>query len=691
MSENSIGPDSFDEQQQIKSLNVPEEGVIENADPLFLDIPDDELVKIIDQSKDNNESFYETNYNLTARRKKNKTYSLGRQLDDKEKNKEFKKYEARSLNNVLYEIESSLKPLAMSHLPDMIVLPGSEEPEKQKTAEDLTKVINDTNKKRSFRKTLAIGFKHLPVYFTACIKAVWDPSIGKNGDFKFVNVHPNFIVADHNAKTNDADEMEVIIETFPTTVQGLFMRFPTKIEDLKEELKKDGVQLDKDKQTWKDLSTQVNAQEVWFTWYKKKDSKDLIKDPTLTVYEPGVKWEKIEGVIWKYKNVILDKMLNPNFDHVGEDAYFVQDDPNDPNTKRELKPEDMMAIMMSGNYQGIQKEKTYHNYFDRPRKPYFFFGYDQWGEIPYDETSRIEQNIRNQENLDDISKRIIDKLKQRVKHFWSKESGLKAVDVQRMDMENPNLDALVDGDLAKVHKSIDPERPDAAEYKSKQDVKSDMYAIAHASAIRGDLQSDVATTNQIGREADFTTTDDVVEETINSACEWASGWQMQFVKLRYTEEHMRQILGASGTSTSIKLRRDVLSDGMEVMTKASSTDKLKAQRNAIETAKLGPPYTNPVDFFKDMDMNDPEGRTERGMMMVSDPAGFYAKYVLKLEGTQQLTQALGVAPIAGQPPVAPGQPTLAPQAPAGPTPVNTSATPAQPPLGVQASPSNGIL
>jgi hypothetical protein len=682
MTENFIGPNSMDEQQQITSLSVPEEGIVENADPLFLDIDDDELVKIIDQSKESNDSFYEKNYNLTARRKKNKTFLMGRQLDDKEKKNELKNYEARSLNNVLYEIETSLKPLAMSHLPDMIVLPGSEDPEKQKTADDLTIAINDTNKKRQIRKALALGFKHLPAYFTAGIKAVWDPSIGKNGDFKFINVHPNFIVLDHHAKTNDADEMEIIIETFPTTVQGLFMRFPAKIAELKEELKKDGVNLD-DKETWKDLATEVNAQEVWFTWYKKKDTKDSVKDPTLTVSEPGVKWEKVEGTIWKYKNVILDKMLNPNFDYVGEDSYYIKDNPQDPEAKRELKPEEMLMMMMTGNYQGIQKEKIYHNYFDKPRKPYFFFGYDQWGEIPYDETSRIEQNIRNQENLDDISKRIIEKLKQRVKHFWSKESGLKSGDIQKMDMENPKLDALVEGDLSKVHKNIDPERPDASEYKSRQDLKSDMYAVAHASAIRGDLQSDVATTNQIGREADFTTTDDLVEETINAACEWMADWQMQFIKLRYTEEHMKQILGASGSSTFLKLRRDMISDGMEVVTKSSSTDKLKAQRNALETAKLGPPYTNPVDFFKDMDMNDPEGRTERGMMMVTDPAGFYAKYVLKMDNTQAMAGALAAAPVQGQ--------ETAQPAPQGPTVTDTSATPAQPPLNVQASPSNGIL
>jgi len=684
-----IGPKSTDEQQAIKSLSVPEEGVIMNADPLAMDIPDEELVKIIDQRIDDSKKFFDEKKNLTERRKKNVTYLFGRQIDDKEKREELKKYEARSLNNVLYEIETSLKPLAMSHIPDMIVLPGTDDPAKQQAAKDLTNVVNDTNKKRKQRKTVSLGFKHLPAYFVGCIKARWDSSLGKDGDYRFDIVHPNLIVVDHTAKVNDSEEMSFIAETLPITVQELFMRFPAKKDELTQELKKDGVQLGQE--AWKDLATEVNATEVWFTWYKKKDTKEMMKDLNVNIFEPGVKWEKVEGVLWKYRTVLLDKMLNPNFDYEGEDVLNVQDNPNDPNSKHELAPEEMMMRMMTGDMSGVQKERIYHNYFDNPQKPYFFFGYEQWGEQPLDETSRIEQNIRNQENLDDIGKRIVDKLKQRVKHIWSKESGLKSGDIQKLDMENPMLDALVEGDLAKVHKSIDPERPDAAEYKSTGDIKGNMYAVAHASAIRGDLQSDVATSNQIGREADFTTADDLVEETVNAAYEWMSGWQMQFIKLRYTEEHLRQIVGPKGSDTFIRLRRDSVSDGMEVIIKSSTTDKLKAQRNAMEMAKLGAPYTNPIDFFRDMDVNDPEGRAERGMEFATNPAGYVVKYIMGLKDTGAMVNTLlnsgqQVGAMVGAPAPAP-----APTAPQGPTPTNTAATPAPPPPGNPASPNNGIL
>lgn len=686
MNETFVGPKSMDEQQHVVSLNVPEEGVIMNADPLSMDISDDELVKIINQRIDASQDFYKNKKNLIERRKKNVTYLFGRQIDDKEKRDELKKYEARFLDNTLYEIETSLKPLAMSHLPDMIVLPGSDDPERKQAAKDLTLAINDTNKKRKQRKSLALGFKHLPAYFVGCIKARWDPSIGKYGDFRFDVVHPNLLTLDHTAKVNDSEEMSFTAEDLPITVQELFMRFPDKKEKLIEQLKKDGVALG-DTPTWKDLASQVNATEIWFTWYKKKDSKEMIKDTSLSVFEPGVKWEKVEGVMWKYKDVLLDKMLNPNFDYEGEDVYYIQDNPQDPNSKHEVKPEEIMMMMMTGNYQDVKKEKVYHNYFGSPRKPYFFFGYEQWGEQPLDETSRIEQNIRNQENLDDMGKRMMDKLKQRVKHIWSKESGLKSADIQKMDMDNPMLDALVDGDLAKVHKSIDPERPDAAEYKAISDTKGRMYGVAHASAIRGELQSDVATTNQIGREADFTAADDLVEETINAASEWMAEWQMHFIKLRYTDEHMLQIAGSKGANTMIRLRRDMASDGMEVTVKSSTTDKLKAQKNALDmsNAKL----IDPLTFYEDMDMSDPEGRAEKLMYFLTDPATYMTKYILKLDNTQAMVGALGAAPLPGQPPVAPPPAPMAP--PQNPTVTNTAQVPAQPPMGVPASPANGIL
>jgi len=676
MDNNIISPFSADEQNLVNN-NLPlDEGVGQNTDPLALEIPDDELVKIIDQRITADKEFYDEKYNLTERRKKNEAFLFGRHINEKEKNGAFKKYETRANDNVLYEIESSLKPLAMSRLPDMMVLPGSEEPEKQETAKNLSNVINDLNKKRKQRKNLAIGFKHLPVYFTGVLKARWDPSLGDSGEERFDVVNPSLVVVSHTAKTNDVDEMDMVAELTPCSVQELFMKFPSKKQKLTDELVKNGVLL-KDKMDWKSLATEVDVWEVHFTWFKKKTGEVL--DQSLdTVFEPGVNWDKIEAVVWKYGEVILDKKLDPNFDYEGENVLTTQTDPQDISSKHELQPQDMMNALLTGDLSAIKKEKVYHNYFKAPRKPYFFFGYDQWGKIAYDETSRIEQNIRNQENLDDQVKRIVDQLKQRIKHIWSKESSMKADDVQRLDMDNPSIDVLVDGDINKVHGTVLPERPDAAQYKSVEDTRNRMYAVSGSTAVRGQLQSDVATTNQIAREADFTRSDDLVEDTINAACEWMADWRMQFIKLRYTEDHLVQKIGKNGSVVFNRLRRDMISDGMEVVTKSSSTDKLKAQNNALSAAKLGAPYTDPISFFEDMGMNDPEGRAEKGVIFSVDPNLYMTKYIMGLKDVQAMGTALN-----GTPPT-PGAPTEPPQ---NPTPTNTTAVASTPPATPSANPA----
>src|SRR3990167_6875654 len=110
---------------------------------------------------------------------------------------------------------------------------------------------------------------------------------------------------------------------------------------------------------------------------------------------------------------------------------------------------------------------------------------------------------------------------------------------------------------------------------------------------------------------------------------------------------------------------------MEVKITASGTDKAKRQKNAIEMAKLGPPFINPLDFFKDMDMNDPEGRAERGMMMSMDPAGYFMQFIKKME-VPQMAQALG-----GMPP--PGGAPMPGQSPQGSSPVNPAQVPIEPP------------
>lgn len=670
---------------------IPEEGIGLPSDPLALNIPDDELIKVVDKKIEDSKRFWKEKYSLADRRKKMERALFGRDIAEKERNQELKKYESRYSDNALYEIEATLKPVAMSHLPDLIVSPGNDTPESQLASEDISKAVNDDIKKRKNRQVLGLAFKHLPVYLTSIIKAQWNPEID---DYEFINVHPDNIVISKSATGTNADYMDFVAEVMTLTVQELVMRFPEKKQKLFEILRAKGLVVGEDEFTWKDLATEVKIWEVWFTWYKKADLTDEeqnVSDNSDTMGEPGNKWERVEGVLWKYGeddlSVVLKKIKNPNFDYEGDTKLFTYDDISNESTKRELRPEEMLMGALTGQLPpGTQQEQIYYNYFQYPRKPYFFMGYDQWGKVAIDETSRIEQNIYNQNSLNDQGKQIMDTLKQRVKHIWSTDSGLDAEAVQGMDMENPKLDALVDGNVNETHAAIVPERPDVAQFNALKQTKDNMFASAGATSLTGIVQSDVATTNQIAREQNFTRADDLVSDTTEAASEWMAQWSMQFIKLRYTDEHMRKLLGKSGQFTFLKLKRDQIDDGMEVIIKSSGTDKLKAQQNAMDMAKLGPPYVNPMDFFKDMDISDPEGRTERGMTLMIDPNLYMAQYVMGLKTVTDQANALN-----GQPPQGAQTPATSPgsvpppgglnaptTAPVGPSPVDTSAMPTNP-------------
>jgi len=86
------------------------ESVVQESSPITLDILDADIIKASDQWSRNYRTFYTNKYDLFQRRKKNETFVLGRQINEQEKKNELKPYETRSGDNVLYEIESTIKP-----------------------------------------------------------------------------------------------------------------------------------------------------------------------------------------------------------------------------------------------------------------------------------------------------------------------------------------------------------------------------------------------------------------------------------------------------------------------------------------------------------------------------------------------------------------------------------------------------
>jgi hypothetical protein len=558
--------------------------------------------------KDYQDYYKDAERDVFTRRKKNKQYLLGKQT----KTLKLKKYQAPYLDNVLYEGQSYLVPLAMSRMPDLAVkATNASDTRATDIADELTKVVETDIKSRMYKRVIALAFKHLPIYFTGVIKAYWNPEKGRYGDYDFCTIVPDQIAFDPHVPNNDTSQMLFVGEKVKYSVQEWVMRFPKKEQELYQHLKDKTLFNEKiDENTQEGMNMKIEGWEIHFTHYQKN----------------GNKYEKQECIGWICKDLVMDKMKTPNWDWEGDTQYFDY-------TQNYITPDKIKSDMASYVQDPTQAPQymgntTYRNYFDSAQKPYFFMGYDQYGESPLDATSTIEQSIILQENLDKRGRQVTDMLdKAHGKHVFSGLEGMKKKDVEEMDLNNPDQDIFVKGDVTKVHSFIPNEQPSAQMINDKNEMRERIFGkIGTNSAVRGEMNTDTAATNnQIAREADFTRTDNLVDDTINAAAEWMAHWIMQFMFLRYKPENFQRILGEKAEEVYNAIKNDTVRDGLIVTISASGTDKANAQKNATEMAKMK--LTDPLTYYKDMGLSDPEGRAKKLMIFLSNPAQYIEQYL----------------------------------------------------------------
>lgn len=607
---------------------------ITELDPLKLDLTDDQIVEVVDSRKQDFKTWA-SEIKLKDRQDKNFRYMLGDQLSDKK----IPKYSLPYMENVIHESITRIKPIALSRLPDMTVEPGQDTPESKQNADKLTQIVNSDIKKRKNRQVLGLAHKQEPIYFYSVIKARWNR---QKEEYEFININPQKVFFDRNCTTNDVDDMTFFGEERSISVKTLIMMFPNKKDDLLDYL---GWK-EEDRKSEKRLASEIECEEVWFHWFKNHTDE-------LSGEE---KWERIDGTVWKYKTLVLGKMKNPYFDYEGEPKYFVMEE----GKKREVNEEDVRQLLFGG--QEVQEQTVFNNYFQNARKPYFLMVYENWGNSPIGVTSRVEQIINFQDNINDQGRQIGDMNRRSVgKDIYSTE-GIDKKDVEKIDPANPRQAIAVKGKINEVYAHVGPNPAPAQLYNAIQSDRSKAFEMMGVNATtRGvrETGDDTLGGMQMMREADYGLIDDLVEDTINAAAEWMSQWAMQFIKLFYTKPKMIRSLGRSGETVFNSLSQDLVEDGMEVVVSASGVDKLQRKRLAVENAKLG--MSDPLTFFEDTDQTRPRERAMRSMMFKMSPQMYMTTYLMEQnQGTQQ---AQNTAAMLQPESAAPATPTTPPPPP----------------------------
>lgn len=588
----------------------------ESSPILNFDIVDSELISYLDKFEDKANKFFNDDKKLDKRREVNRRFFFGNQLQGRHYHgltidRKLKSYEKPYIDNVLKEGEDILRPLVLSRLPDLMVNPGTESQIPRESADSLSEAVNKTLHSDELKKILTKAFRNHPIDLTAVIKWRWDPNKGKLGDIQFEFIPAKNIIMDFRATENDERQMRIIIHFVEKSLYEWIMLFPKKESELQNFATDQGWKKEDDKDG---RSFDLKVRECWCDWQDKVEDFNP-EDPKFD-FKTGVIWKLGKGENAK----ILDKRLDPNWDWEGEDKVFYNGQP----VPDELMPQ---LAMLGFNVPGVEIKKVFKNYFGTPRKPFIFMGYEQYGEMPIDETSRIEDNIILQENYDirgmQITKMIDDA---KGKNVYSSLSGLKKETVDNNDPNNPDQDMFLTGELSKVHTYIKKEQPSDAMFGDLGRTRERMLSKLHISApTRGEIKSDTATTNQIARESDFSVADDISDLTINEVTTKMAEALLQLMKLRYTPQHFERLIGKKGDDLHDRLTSDIIEDGMEVSIHASGTDKLKAERQAKEEAQLG--LGDPVSYYKDTGRSDAKTRAEMGFLYKVAPALYYKLFI----------------------------------------------------------------
>ena len=434
--------------------------------------------------------------------------------------------------------------------------------------------------------------------------------------------------------------MRFVAERVKTTLKELIMTFPDKEDEIKEEFGWDENEDNKDKK----MATPVNYWEVWFHWYKLN----------------GKESQRIDGVIWIYGDTALKKMKNPYYDYQGKPKTFTRV----LEEKDSYSMDELFQMIDSTKEQGQEDSIVYNNYFNEPEKPYFFMVYENMGEHPISETTRIEQVLEFQDVINTDGAIITDmNIRSRGKDLFDTNSitqeTLNATDIYDPD-QVLGLDVPAGQSINNVHSRIEQKPATPQQYRSMQENRQKAFEMIGVGATTRGLRETDSTLgqDQMAREADYGLIDDIVEDTVNAAAEWQAKWALQFIKLFYTKPQMRHILGKDGEVLHTSLTRDMVDDGMEVVVSASGVDKMQRKRMAVENMKLG--VGDPLSFYEDTDQSNPKERALRAMMAQGAPQMYMQQYLMDNPQVDQAMQGLPPdnPPMPGQ--EAPPQPAQPP-------------------------------
>lgn len=531
----------------VKSEDVAEETTLFN-----LNLKDEEIIRMLKKPIEKSEQVWESRYGLSKVRDTNRKLWLGDHLDKSA----LYDHNVPYVDNRIFVSVETVVATVNARIPQPEVFPANDTKTSKQLAQDVEKGCEAHSEKHFLNNKFKYATRNLLTDRIGWVKLRWDESFGAKGDIIPEVIPPENIIVDHTAKPGDNPKF--ISEKLENTVEELIIKFPDSEDDL---LKSLGItrgvrtQLDK----------LVNYNETWFSYYEDGKLK--------------------EGLAWHFRNVVLGKVENPNW-----------------------------------NYKKNKEREA--NFLDSPPKPYVPMNFLNTGRYFIDETTLIEQAKPLQDVLNKRGRQIVENADD-VGGGWIIST--KAMTADAAEELTGARDEKIMVKTEDVRSAVN-RMPVAAfpnyVIEDKFDARSEIDNVFSTHDIsRGERSKNITLgQDQMQQQADFGRQDEIVR-AIETTADRYFKLLVQLMKVFYTDEHWFRIVGEDGKFDSVMMKSDNIEDGIDLKVKSGSTMPLNKEgmkAMAVKMAELN--LIDPLTFFEDAELSNPTKRMERLFKWQVDPA-----------------------------------------------------------------------
>lgn len=562
------------------------EEVLSRADAISLSLDEVKIKKILRKRIEDGEAFWNKKLNLKQVREDNEKRWLNQNLEVHSSLDELYEHQVPYRDNRIFISVETLLANIVSRIPTPEVIEAQDTDASRELATNYSKVLYRKSEDHHLKAKFQMIARHLLMgYRVGIMKTTWDFNAGRllpdgshTGDIVVNWVRPHRIIVD--AEAEDPYDLPLIAENLTLTVEELGIQFPKKKDEL---VKLAGAE----KGTQRvGMGTKIGYYEIWFSFYD----------------DDGI---KREAVCWKYKDLLLDYGINPNF-----------------------------------NYDNPEKS----NFFDSPRNPYTFFNFLRIGRWVFDDTSLTEQAAILQDILEKRGRQIVENADQAYSAKVFNTMMINAKDAEKYTGD-PRRNILCKGDVRMAYTHIPPRELAKYVFEDKIDARQEIDNIF---ATHAPLRGERTRSPTLGQEVISQRSDIGRQTTLGEAIETGAvdvyKHMTQLYKVFADKEHFVKYTGQEGETTFVKFSKDKIEDGIEIRIQPGSMkadDKLADRTEAVELAKVGG-RIDPLSFAEKWHFDKPREMARRLFYFLFMPDR-YAEEVLGIGaggGDQEAMQTI---------------------------------------------------